>query len=97
MRFGLIFLDPPTFSNSARMEGVWDAQRDHGSLIDACVGRLAPGGLLVFSTNAQRFELDPQVAARHVVADVTATTLPPDFARNTRIHRCFEVRARPRP
>jgi 23S rRNA (guanine2445-N2)-methyltransferase / 23S rRNA (guanine2069-N7)-methyltransferase len=51
-RYGLIFLDPPTFSNSKRMEGVLDVERDHGSLIDGCAKLLAPGGLLVFSTNA---------------------------------------------
>ena len=56
--FDLIFLDPPTFSNSARMEGVLDVQRDHVSMIDACLRRLAPDGQLVFSTNAQRFDLD---------------------------------------
>ncbi len=54
-RYDLIFLDPPTFSNSKRMQGVLDIERDHAALIDACVRILAPDGLLVFSTNAQRF------------------------------------------
>ncbi len=53
---------------------------------------LAPGGLLVFSTNAQRFRLDPALAERHAIRDVSAATLPPDFERNPRIHRCFEIR-----
>lgn len=89
----LIFLDPPTFSNSKRMEGVLDIERDHADLVDACMRLLAPGGLLVFSTNAQRFRLDPQLAARLAVQDVSAATLPRDFERNPRIHRCFEIRA----
>src|SRR5262249_39225864 len=50
--YDLIFLDPPTFSNSKRMEGVLDVERDHVALIDSCAKLLAPGGLLVFSTNA---------------------------------------------
>jgi 23S rRNA (guanine2445-N2)-methyltransferase / 23S rRNA (guanine2069-N7)-methyltransferase len=92
-RYDLIFLDPPTFSNSKRMEGVLDIERDHVSLIDACVRLLAPGGLIVFSTNAQRFRLDPELAVRLAVKDVSAATIPRDFERNPRIHRCFEVRA----
>jgi 23S rRNA (guanine2445-N2)-methyltransferase / 23S rRNA (guanine2069-N7)-methyltransferase len=91
-RYDLIFLDPPTFSNSKRMEGVLDVERDHPTLIDACMRLLEPGGLLVFSTNAQRFRLDPALAERYAIRDVSAATLPPDFERNPRIHRCFEVR-----
>jgi 23S rRNA (guanine2445-N2)-methyltransferase / 23S rRNA (guanine2069-N7)-methyltransferase len=91
-RYDLIFLDPPTFSNSKRMEGVLDVERDHGSLIDACANLLAPGGLLVFSTNAQRFKLDAALAAHYDIRDISAATLPRDFERNPRIHRCFEIR-----
>jgi 23S rRNA (guanine2445-N2)-methyltransferase / 23S rRNA (guanine2069-N7)-methyltransferase len=91
--YELIFLDPPTFSNSKRMEGVLDIERDHPRLIDACARLLAPGGLIVFSTNAQRFRLDPQLTARLAVQDVSAATIPRDFERNPRIHRCFEIRA----
>ena len=91
-RYDLIFLDPPTFSNSKRMQGVLDIERDHPALIDACVRLLAPGGLLVFSTNAQRFRLDPALAERHAIRDASAATLPHDFERNPRIHRCFEIR-----
>jgi 23S rRNA (guanine2445-N2)-methyltransferase / 23S rRNA (guanine2069-N7)-methyltransferase len=91
-RYDLIFLDPPTFSNSKRMEGVLDVERDHASLIDACAKLLAPGGLLVFSTNAQRFKLDEALATRYDIRDISAATLPRDFERNPRIHRCFEIR-----
>ena len=91
-RYDVIFLDPPTFSNSKRMQGVLDIERDHPALIDACVRLLAPGGLLVFSTNAQRFRLDPALAERHAVRDISAATLPQDYERNPRIHRSFEVR-----
>jgi 23S rRNA (guanine2445-N2)-methyltransferase / 23S rRNA (guanine2069-N7)-methyltransferase len=92
-RYDLIFLDPPTFSNSKRMEGVLDIERDHGALIDACARLLAPGGLLVFSTNAQKFRLDEVLMTRYSVKDITAPTLPRDFERNPRIHRCFEIRS----
>ncbi len=93
-QWDLVFLDPPTFSNSKRMEGVLDTQRDHAGMIAQCMRLLAPGGLLVFSTNAQRFRLDDDVVRRWQVADVSAAGIPFDFARNPRIHRCFEIRAR---
>ena len=93
-RYELIFLDPPTFSNSKRMEGVLDIERDHPALIEASARLLAPGGLLVFSTNAQRFKLDAGLGARFEVVDISAATLPEDFARNPRIHRCYELRPR---
>ena len=93
-RFDLIFLDPPTFSNSKRMEGVLDIGRDHPALIDACVPLLAPAGLMLFSTNAQRFRLDASLMQRYDIRDISADTLPLDFARNPRVHRCYEVRPR---
>jgi 23S rRNA (guanine2445-N2)-methyltransferase / 23S rRNA (guanine2069-N7)-methyltransferase len=92
-RYDLIFIDPPTFSNSKRMEGVLDVDRDHGVLIDGCARLLAPGGVIVFSTNSQRFRLDESLAQRYDLVDISAKTLPHDFERNPRIHRCFEVRA----
>jgi 23S rRNA (guanine2445-N2)-methyltransferase / 23S rRNA (guanine2069-N7)-methyltransferase len=91
-RFDLIFLDPPTFSNSRRMEGVLDIARDHPQLIDSSARLLAPGGLLVFSTNAQRFKLAEELGGRYQILDISSATLPEDFARNPRIHRCYEFR-----
>jgi len=91
-RFDLIFLDPPTFSNSKRMEGVLDIARDHPQLIDSSARLLAPGGLLVFSTNAQRFKLAEELSGRYRILDISSATLPEDFARNPRIHRCYEIR-----
>jgi 23S rRNA (guanine2445-N2)-methyltransferase / 23S rRNA (guanine2069-N7)-methyltransferase len=88
----LIFLDPPTFSNSARMQDVLDIQRDHPQLLRQCMRVLAPGGLLLFSTNAQRFSLDTEVNNAFRVADVSPATIPFDFQGNPRIHRCFELR-----
>jgi len=92
-RFDLVFLDPPTFSNSKRMQSVLDIRRDHAALADACAPLLSPGGLLVFSTNAQRFKLDDTLRERFNIDDISAQTLPLDFERNPKIHRCFELRA----
>ncbi len=91
-QFDLIFLDPPTFSNSKRMREELDVQRDHTQLIDWCLKLLAPRGLLVFSTNAQRFRLNEAIAQHAPMQDVSRATLPFDFERNPRIHRCYEFR-----
>ncbi len=93
--YDLIFLDPPTFSNSKRMDDIHDVQRDHRALIDRCMALLAPGGKLVFSTNAQKFKLDAEVGASYKVTDISRATLPKDFERNPRIHQCFELEKRP--
>jgi len=91
-RFDLIFLDPPTFSNSKRMDGVLDVQRDHVGMIRRSLKLLRPGGRLLFSTNYTRFKIDAEALADFSIEDVSAETIPKDFERNTRIHRCFIVR-----
>jgi 23S rRNA (guanine2445-N2)-methyltransferase / 23S rRNA (guanine2069-N7)-methyltransferase len=91
-RYDLIFLDPPTLSRSKRMDGEFDLQRDHVKLIRTTLLRLAPGGLLIFSNNFRKFRLDAQGLAEFSVEDVTPATIPHDFARDQKIHHCFEVR-----
>jgi 23S rRNA (guanine2445-N2)-methyltransferase / 23S rRNA (guanine2069-N7)-methyltransferase len=90
--FDLIFLDPPTFSNSKRMDGVLDVQRDHVGMIRRSLKLLRPAGRLVFSTNYTRFKLDAEALADLSVEDISAQTIPKDFERHARIHRCFSIR-----
>jgi 23S rRNA (guanine2445-N2)-methyltransferase / 23S rRNA (guanine2069-N7)-methyltransferase len=91
-RFDLIFLDPPTFSNSKRMEGVLDVQRDHVGMIRRSLKLLRPAGRLVFSTNFTRFKLETSELADLAIEDISAATLPKDFERHARIHQCYVVR-----
>ncbi|HWG68108.1 MAG TPA: bifunctional 23S rRNA (guanine(2069)-N(7))-methyltransferase RlmK/23S rRNA (guanine(2445)-N(2))-methyltransferase RlmL [Steroidobacteraceae bacterium] len=91
-RFDLIFVDPPTFSNSKRMEGVLDVQRDHVGMIRRSLKLLREGGRLVFSTNYTRFKLDEPALADLDLQDISAQTIPKDFERHARIHRCFVIR-----
>ena len=91
-RYDLIFLDPPTFSNSKRMAEEFDVQRDHVGLIRQAVGRLADGGLLLFSNNFRKFKLDSAGLSDLSVTDITKATIPPDFARDARSHYCYEIR-----
>lgn len=92
-RYGLVFCDPPTFSSSKSMgERTFDVQRDHVALITDAAALLEPDGVLVFSTNLRTFKLDEAALGDLVIEDVTAATIPPDFARTPRIHHCFLVR-----
>lgn len=69
-------------------------QRDHVALITDAATLLEPDGVLVFSTNLRTFKLDTAALGGLVIEDVTAATIPPDFARTPRIHHCFLVRRR---
>lgn len=93
-KFDLIFLDPPTFSNSKSTDNVLDIQRDHAMLIDLCMKRLNAGGLLIFSNNMRRFKMDEAVAEQFDVQDYSAQSLDKDFERNTRIHQTWLIQAR---
>jgi len=92
-RYGLIFLDPPTFSRSKRMNGVLDIQRDHLSLLLAATKLLEPDGAILFSTHYRRFFLDRAAltSARLVAEDISAKTISQDFARNPHIHQCWRI------
>ncbi len=90
-QYDLVFCDPPTFSNSKRA-GDFDIQRAHVDLLRAAVDRLAPGGVLYFSNNFRRFRLDADAIAQFAACeDISASTIPPDFARNPRIHRTWRL------
>jgi 23S rRNA (guanine2445-N2)-methyltransferase / 23S rRNA (guanine2069-N7)-methyltransferase len=90
-RYGLIFLDPPTFSTSKRMQTTFDVQRDHGELIQSTARLLEPEGLLLFSTNYRRFKMGLARLTRLNLEDITQATMPKDFERNPRIHHCWKI------
>ena len=90
--YDLIFLDPPSFSNSSSMEGVLDVQRDHERLVRECMEILAPNGLLIFSNNLRSFKLAEGLAGDYQVEDYHRQSLDPDFERNPKIHRCYLFR-----
>ncbi len=89
--YDLVFCDPPTFSNSKRAED-FDVQAEHVRLLRAAVGRLARDGVLYFSNNFRRFRFDAEAVATFArFVDISAATIPPDFERNPRIHRCWRL------
>jgi 23S rRNA (guanine2445-N2)-methyltransferase / 23S rRNA (guanine2069-N7)-methyltransferase len=90
-RYGLIFVSPPTFSNSKRMEGTFDVQRDHVALLRAAAALLEPGGVLVFSNHFRRFRMDKEALGELAVEEITRQTIPPDFARDPRVHNSWRL------
>lgn len=92
LRFDLIFVDPPTFSNSNKMEGVFDIQRDHITLLQKIAGLLTAEGEIFFSTNRRDFRLDTEALTGLQIKDISKATLPVDFERNPKIHYCWRIR-----
>lgn len=90
-QFDLILLDPPSFSNSKRMEDVLDVQRDHVSMINHAMRALAEGGTLIFSNNLRSFKLDEQALSGFTIKDISAQTIDEDFKRNAKIHQCWLI------
>ncbi|MBT9097703.1 bifunctional 23S rRNA (guanine(2069)-N(7))-methyltransferase RlmK/23S rRNA (guanine(2445)-N(2))-methyltransferase RlmL [Methylovulum psychrotolerans] len=90
-QYGLIFLDPPTFSNSKRMDAVFDIQNDYVTLIRNAAALLAADGVLYFSTNFRRFKMDAAALPELAIDDISADTIPEDFARHTKIHYCWRL------
>lgn len=90
-KYDLIFLDPPSFSNSKRMQGVLDIQRDHVELIDRAMTLLSSGGVLVFSNNLRKFRLEESLSERYRIKNVTQSSIDKDFERNSGIHQCWLI------
>ncbi|SUT89636.1 bifunctional 23S rRNA (guanine(2069)-N(7))-methyltransferase RlmK/23S rRNA (guanine(2445)-N(2))-methyltransferase RlmL [Actinobacillus lignieresii] len=93
-RFELIFVDPPTFSNSKRMEDSWDVQRDHIKLMTQLKRILTADGIIVFSNNKRGFKMDFEGLAELGLQaeNISHKTLPLDFERNPQIHNCWIIR-----
>ena len=92
--YDVIFLDPPTFSNSKKMDSVLDIQRDHGDLIRSSMAKLVPGGTLIFSNNFRKFKMDELTVRQFDCQNITPQTLDLDFARNPRIHNVWKIKRR---
>jgi 23S rRNA G2069 N7-methylase RlmK/C1962 C5-methylase RlmI len=89
-RWDLVVVDPPTFSNSKRMDGTWDVQRDHAALLGDVLAVCS--GVVWFSTNRRRFKLELADPALDI-ADTTHQTIPPDF-RDAKVHHSYRIARR---
>ncbi|WP_312119756.1 bifunctional 23S rRNA (guanine(2069)-N(7))-methyltransferase RlmK/23S rRNA (guanine(2445)-N(2))-methyltransferase RlmL [Kosakonia cowanii] len=94
-QFDLIFIDPPTFSNSKRMEESFDVQRDHMRLLEDLKRLMRKGGTIMFSNNKRGFRMDLDGLAKLGLKaqEITQKTQSQDFARNRQIHNCWLITA----
>ena len=91
-RWDLIYLDPPTFSNSKNRREVFDLQKDHEDLIRLAVSKLSREGVLIFCNNFKKFKMSPGLESEYNISDITGKTIDPDFVRRKTIHNCWEIR-----
>jgi len=91
-RYDIVLLDPPTFSNSKRMDSTFDVQRDHGELIKKAMNCVKQKGLLIFTTHRRRFELDTLISSHFSVEDVAREYIDEDFARSRQTHGVWHIR-----
>lgn len=91
LSYDLIFLDPPSFSNSKRMDDTWDVQRDHEALIEKLMTQLEPDGRLIFSNNLRKFKLSAKLMEQYSVENISKRTIDVDFERNQHIHQCWAI------
>ena len=89
--YDIIFLDPPTFSNSKSRTSVFDVQSDHKGLIHLCMKRLRRGGTLIFSNNYRQFEMDSEVNEEYMVKEMSSWTVSEDFKGRKNGHRCWFI------
>lgn len=89
-QFDIIVMDPPSFSNSKKMQHILDIQRDHPYLITQAVSLLSPQGQLYFSTNLKNFILDESLTRKYKIRNISKQSVPLDF-RNKKIHQCWII------
>lgn len=94
-QYDVIFIDPPTFSNSKKFQGTFDVQRDHVALLTRAMNRLTTEGVLYFSNNFTKFELDQAIVSRFEVKNITEQTIGFDFDIKRPIHQAWEIRHKP--
>ncbi len=92
--FDVVFIDPPTFSNSKRMGESFDVQRDHVALLNDAINSLAPDGEIIFTNNKRNFKIDVEAltAIGLVAKSMTEQTRDKDFLRNKHIHNSWSIK-----
>jgi 23S rRNA (cytosine1962-C5)-methyltransferase len=89
-KYDLVIVDPPAFSNSKKLKGTWDTQRDHPALLQLILKKMNPGGTLYFSNNLRNFEPRFETLPSPDIRDISLATIPEDF-RNKKIHHCYKI------
>jgi 23S rRNA (guanine2445-N2)-methyltransferase / 23S rRNA (guanine2069-N7)-methyltransferase len=91
--YDLAVVDPPTFTNSKKMDEAWDIQRGHVPLLNRVLELMSPDGVVYFSTNFRRFKLEEGAISAGEIREISSQTVPPDF-RNRKVHRAWRLTRR---
>jgi 23S rRNA (cytosine1962-C5)-methyltransferase len=89
-RYDIIVIDPPTISRSKKMNDIFDIQKDFEFLIKKALVLLEPNGIIFFSTNSRKFEMDASLFSGIKILEITKKTIPLDF-HDPKIHRCWKI------
>ena len=89
-KYDIIIIDPPTYSNSKRLDDDWNVQTGHAELLNATRELLNVDGVIYFSTNFRKFKLYQDKLSEFSIEEISKRTVPEDF-RNRRIHRCWKL------
>ena len=89
--FDIILLAPPTVSKIRKKSHPFDLQKDHVSLLEVAISRLKRGGVLIFTTAAQSFQLDSTLTENYSCKNISSQTVVRDFTHSSRVHRCWEI------
>lgn len=89
-KYDLVIVDPPSFSNSKKMSGTWDTQRDHPTMLHLLLKHCNSGAKIYFSNNFRNFQPDFSRLKMQSAKDISQETIPEDF-RNKQIHKCYEI------
>ena len=91
--YDVVFIDPPTFSNSKRMEDSFDVQRDYLEVLRDALPSLAPGGEIIFTNNKRKFKMDFEALERLglTAKPISEITRDQDFKRNIHIHNSWQI------
>ena len=91
-RFDLAVVDPPSYSTTKSRNQSFDILADHPDLLAAVFDVMYSGGVVLFSTNHQGFELKMDALPTADVREITDATIPEDYVRKrTPIHRCWQM------
>ena len=82
LKYDIIIFDPPSFSNSHRMDGDFDVSRDYAQWVRDLLKILKRTGFILFSTNLGSFRMDRRRLRGLSVKEITGLVAAPGFVKD---------------
>lgn len=90
--FDIIFIDPPSFSNSKERNTDFVLDRDYRTLIERAADLLPAGGTIYFTAHLKGFTPDWNGIGGIFPTDITAEITPPDFIKGKGTYNCYRIK-----